>query len=52
MPEPSLGAFPQALLDQAHAAGWTVVSMKKDWNQVFSFELSSVTATQSAEEAG
>lgn len=44
MPEPSLGAFPQALLDQAHGAGWTVVSMKDDWNQVFSFEPSSVTA--------
>lgn len=44
MPEPSLGAFPQALFDQAHAAGWTVVSMKEDWKQVFSFEPSSVTA--------
>lgn len=44
MREPPIGAFPQALLDQAHAAGWTVVSMKEDWNQVFSFEPSSVTA--------
>jgi hypothetical protein len=44
LPEPSLGAFPQALLEQAHASGWTVVSMKEDWNQVFSFEPSSVTA--------
>ena len=44
MREPPIGAFPQALLDQAHAAGWTVVSMKEDWNQVFSFDPSSVTA--------
>jgi len=44
MREPPIGAFPQALLDLAHSAGWTVVSMKEDWNQVFSFEPSSVTA--------
>jgi len=44
MRKPPIGAFPQALLDQAQAAGWTVVSMKEDWNQVFSSEPSSVTA--------
>jgi haloacid dehalogenase-like hydrolase len=41
---PKLGAFPQALYDQAKQSGWTVVSMKNDWNQVFPFEQSTVTA--------
>jgi hypothetical protein len=31
-------------LDEATAKGWTVVSMKDDWKQVFPFEASSVTA--------
>jgi len=25
-------------LDEAQSRGWTVVDMKKDWNQVFSFQ--------------
>ena len=25
-------------LDEAHARGWTVVDMKKDWKRVFAFE--------------
>lgn len=44
LPEPKLGAFPQALHDQAKKDGWTVVSMKNDWRQVFPFEPSPVTA--------
>ncbi len=44
LPEPKLGAFPQALYDQAKQSGWTVVSMKNDWSQVFPFEHSPVTA--------
>jgi hypothetical protein len=44
LPEPKLGAFPQALYDQAKKDGWTVVSMKNDWSQVFPFEPSPVTA--------
>lgn len=44
LPEPKLGAFPQALYDQAKKEGWTVVSMKNDWRQVFPFEPSPVTA--------
>ena len=35
MPEPQLGAFTAALYQQAKTAGWTVVSMKDDWKQVF-----------------
>jgi haloacid dehalogenase-like hydrolase len=44
LPEPKLGAFPQALYDQAKQAGWTVVSMKDDWSAVFPFEPGTVTA--------
>jgi len=44
LPEPKLGAFPQALYDQAKQAGWTVVSMKNDWGLVFPFEPGTVTA--------
>ena len=44
MPEPKLGAFTQALYDQAKKEGWTVASMKNDWAQVFPYEQSPVTA--------
>jgi phosphoserine phosphatase len=44
MPTPQLGAFTPALYEQAKRAGWTVVSMKDDWKQVFPLEPSSVTA--------
>jgi phosphoserine phosphatase len=43
LPDIKLGAFPQALYDQAKKDGWTVVSMKDDWKQVFA-EQSPVTA--------
>jgi haloacid dehalogenase-like hydrolase len=44
LPDPKLGAFPQSLYEQAKKEDWTVVSMKDDWNQVFPFEQSPVTA--------
>jgi hypothetical protein len=44
LPTPKLGAFTPALYDEAKKAGWTVVSMKDDWKQVFPFEDSPVTA--------
>ncbi len=44
LPDVKLGAFTQALYDQAKKDGWTVVSMKDDWKQVFPVEQSSVTA--------
>jgi|GEM_PF-52146 len=44
LPEPKLGAFTQALYDQAKQAGWTVVSMKNDWGLIFPFEPGTVTA--------
>jgi hypothetical protein len=33
-----LGAFTQAVYDEAQKAGWTVVSMKNDWKSVFAPE--------------
>ena len=44
LPTPQLGAFTPALYEQATKAGWTVVSMKDDWKQVFPFEPGPVTA--------
>ena len=38
LPKPQLGAFTQALYEQAKRDGWTVVSMKNDWQQVFPIE--------------
>jgi hypothetical protein len=35
LPDVKLGAFPPALDEQAKREGWTVVSMKTDWKQVF-----------------
>jgi len=44
LPTPKLGAFTPALYEEAKKEGWTVVSMKDDWKQVFPFEQSPVTA--------
>jgi phosphoserine phosphatase len=38
LPDVKLGAFTQALYDQAQKNKWTVVSMKDDWKRVFTFE--------------
>ena len=35
LPDVKLGAFTQAVYDQAQKEGWTVVGMKDDWKQVF-----------------
>jgi haloacid dehalogenase-like hydrolase len=43
LPTPKLGAFTAALYDEAKNGGWTVVSMKDDWKQVFP-QQSQVTA--------
>ncbi len=44
LPDVKLGAFTQAVYDQAQKDGWTVVSMKNDWNTVFPSDASAVTA--------
>jgi haloacid dehalogenase-like hydrolase len=35
LPDAKLGAFTQAVYDQAQKQGWTIVSQKNDWNQIF-----------------
>jgi phosphoglycolate phosphatase-like HAD superfamily hydrolase len=38
LPETKVGAFSQALYDEAVKGGWVVISMKNDWKRVFSFD--------------
>jgi phosphoglycolate phosphatase-like HAD superfamily hydrolase len=38
LPDTKVGTFPQTLYDEAQKHGWTVISMKNDWKQIFSFE--------------
>jgi len=38
LPDSRIGAFPEALDEEAQRKGWTVVSMRKDWNRVFDWE--------------
>lgn len=38
LPDTKVGTFTQALYDEAVHNGWIVISMKKDWNQIFAFE--------------
>ncbi len=38
LPNTHMGAFTQALHDEAQKNGWTVISMKNDWKQIFAFE--------------
>jgi hypothetical protein len=38
LPDTHVGTFNQSLLDEAHAKGWVVISMKNDWKRVFSFD--------------
>jgi len=38
LPDTRVGKFTQALYDEAKAKGWTVISMKNDWKQIFAWE--------------
>jgi phosphoglycolate phosphatase-like HAD superfamily hydrolase len=38
LPATKVGAFTQALYDEAGKQGWTVISMKNDWKKIFAFE--------------
>ena len=38
LPDTRVGAFTQALHDEAKKQGWIVISMKNDWKRVFAFE--------------
>jgi phosphoglycolate phosphatase-like HAD superfamily hydrolase len=38
LPATKVGAFTQALYDEAKKQGWVVISMKNDWKRIFAFE--------------
>jgi phosphoglycolate phosphatase-like HAD superfamily hydrolase len=38
LPNTKVGAFSQALYDEAKKRGWTVISMKNDWKKIFAWE--------------
>lgn len=38
LPDTKVGAFTQALYDEAKKQGWIVISMKNDWKRIFAFE--------------
>jgi len=38
LPDTHVGKFTQALYDEAKAKGWTVISMKSDWKQIFAWD--------------
>jgi hypothetical protein len=38
LPDTKVGAFTQALYDEAKKNGWTAISMKNDWKRIFAFE--------------
>ncbi len=38
LPNTKVGTFTQALYDEAKKKAWTVISMKNDWKQIFSFD--------------
>ncbi len=41
-----VGTFTQALYDEAKNKGWTVISMKDDWNRIFAFDAAGSRALQ------
>lgn len=38
LPDSKVGTFTQGLFDEAMRSGWVVISMKKDWKKIFSWE--------------
>jgi phosphoglycolate phosphatase-like HAD superfamily hydrolase len=38
LPDTKVGAFSQALYDEAKKQGWVVISMKTDWKRIFAFD--------------
>ncbi len=38
LPDTHVGAFSQALYDEATKGGWIVISMKQDWKRIFAFD--------------
>jgi len=42
LPDSKVGTFTQALYGEAQKQGWIVISMKKDWKNIFAFENNSL----------
>jgi phosphoserine phosphatase len=38
LPDAKVGTFPQSLYDEAKSKGWTIISIKKDWKRIFTFD--------------
>jgi hypothetical protein len=38
LPDSKVGTLTQELYDEAKKSGWIIISMKDDWNRIFSFE--------------
>jgi hypothetical protein len=38
LPNTKVGTFTQDLYNEAQSKGWIVISMKKDWRRIFSFD--------------
>lgn len=38
LPDTKVGAFTQALYDEAQKQSWVVISMKRDWKRIFAFD--------------
>jgi hypothetical protein len=38
LPNTKVGAFTQALYDEAKQQGWLIISMRNDWKRVFAFD--------------
>jgi haloacid dehalogenase-like hydrolase len=49
LPDTKVGTFPQSLMGEAKRGGWHVVSMKKDWKQIFAFDGLAMTTTGAAD---
>ena len=39
LPDTSVGTFSEALMETANTSGWTVISMKNDWNTIFAGDI-------------
>jgi hypothetical protein len=46
LPDSKIGTFPQTLYNEAKSKGWTVISVKKDWKQIFAREKSTGSASR------
>src|SRR5262249_24874078 len=51
LPDTKVGAFSQALYDEAKQRGWPVISMKNDWRRLFPFDPEVVPAKEGNKQA-